>query len=58
MTSHLHVSHGEDGELVESGRVYVAPPDEHRTQFLSVSPEQPIFAAIDCIAAQGEPYSP
>ncbi|MCJ2100677.1 chemotaxis protein CheB [Methylobacterium sp. E-046] len=29
MTSHLRVSHGEDGELFEGGHVYVAPPDKH-----------------------------
>ncbi|WP_419830993.1 chemotaxis protein CheB [Methylobacterium sp.] len=28
-TSHLLVSHGEDGEPIEDGHVYVAPPDEH-----------------------------
>ncbi|MCJ2039056.1 chemotaxis protein CheB [Methylobacterium sp. J-059] len=29
MTSHLPVGHGEDGEPIKAGRVYVAPPDKH-----------------------------
>jgi two-component system chemotaxis response regulator CheB len=29
MTSRLLVGHGEDGELIQAGRVYVAPPDKH-----------------------------
>ncbi|MCJ2114984.1 chemotaxis protein CheB [Methylobacterium sp. E-025] len=29
MTSHLPVGHGEDGQHIEAGRIYVAPPDKH-----------------------------